>query len=57
MEELGWLKGKSVSLGGKRTRRDYRLTNLGEQVLELMRGKIRGLYDEVVYRDRKGGKL
>src|SRR6516225_8310468 len=48
MEKLGWLKGKVVSLRGRRTRRDYRLTTKGEKVLKLMRVKIRELYEEVV---------
>jgi DNA-binding PadR family transcriptional regulator len=48
MEKLGWLKGKPFSLGGRRTRRDYRLTAKGQQVLEFMRGKIRELYEEIV---------
>jgi PadR family transcriptional regulator PadR len=48
MEKLGWLRGKVVSLGGRRTRRDYRLTHKGDQVLEFMREKIGELYKEVV---------
>ncbi len=48
MERLGWLRGKVVSLGGRRSRRDYRLTAQGEKVLALMRGQIRELYVEVV---------
>jgi DNA-binding PadR family transcriptional regulator len=58
MEKLEWLKGKVVSLGGRRTRRDYRLTHKGDKLLELMRGKIRELYEEVVVQgDRKGRTL
>ncbi len=48
MERLGWLKGKAVARGGRRARRDYRLTAEGGKVLELMRGQIRELYEEVV---------
>src|SRR3974390_3171410 len=48
MERLGWLGGRAVSLGGRRTRGDYRLTAQGEKVLGLMRGQIRELYEEVV---------
>ena len=55
MERLGWLGGKAVSLGGRRTRRDYRLTAQGEKVLELLRGKIREMYEEIVAGE-KGGK-
>jgi len=52
MEKLGWIRGKAVSLGGRRTRRDYRLTAKGQQVLEFTRGKIQELYEELV----EGGK-
>ena len=55
MERLGWLRGKAVSLGGRRTRRDYRLTAQGEKVLEMIGGKIREMYEEVVA-SGKGGK-
>lgn len=48
MERLGWLRGKAMPRGGRRTRRDYRLTAQGEKVLALMRGQIRELYREVV---------
>jgi PadR family transcriptional regulator PadR len=57
MERLGWLKGRAVARGGRRERRDYRLTAKGQKVLELMRGKIRELYEEVVEGSRKGAKL
>ncbi len=53
MERLGWLRGKAVPLGGRRTRRDYRLTAKGGNVLKLMRPQIRELYDEIV---KEGGK-
>ncbi len=55
MERLGWLRGKAVSLGGGRTRRDYRLTARGEKVLALVRGQIREMYEEVVGGRGKGG--
>ena len=48
MERLGWLKGKADPRGGKRARKDYRLTAEGERVLELVRAQIRELYQEVV---------
>jgi len=48
MERLRWLKGKAVSLGGGRTRRDYRLSGEGRKALEVMRAKVRELYEEVV---------
>jgi PadR family transcriptional regulator, regulatory protein PadR len=43
MERLGWLKGNALSLGGRRPRRDYRLTARGEKVLGLVRQQIREL--------------
>lgn len=48
MERLGWLKSKAGPRGGKRARRDYRLTAEGKQVLEHVREQICELYDEVV---------
>ena len=48
MERLGWLKGKSNPNGGRRARKDYRLTGKGEQVLEVLRDRIKELYEEVV---------
>jgi DNA-binding PadR family transcriptional regulator len=48
MERLGWLKGKSDPNGGRRARKDYRLTRDGEQVLEVLRDRIQELYEEVV---------
>ena len=53
MERQGWLRGRAVALGGRRARRDYRLTAKGEQVLELIREKIRELYDELVKEGRQ----
>lgn len=48
MERLGWLKSRTQPGGGKRARKDYRLTAEGEKMLELVRAKIRELHDEVV---------
>ena len=48
MERLGWLRGRVVSVGGRRTRRDHRLTAKGRKVLKLLRGPVRELYAEVV---------
>jgi PadR family transcriptional regulator PadR len=50
MERLGWLKGRTDPRGGKRARKDYRLTAEGQRVLELVRAQIRELYEEVVKR-------
>ena len=47
MERLGWLKGKSDPRGGRRARKDYRLTAEGGKVLALIRGQIKELYAEV----------
>lgn len=48
MERLGWLRGKSEPDGGKRARKDYRLTQQGRKVLELLRENIKQLHDEVL---------
>src|SRR5689334_6922189 len=50
MERLGWLKGKSDPDGGKRARKDYRLTRQGRKVLAVVRENIKELYDETVAR-------
>jgi PadR family transcriptional regulator PadR len=50
MERLGWLKGKSDPDGGKRARKDYRLTREGRKVLALVRKNIKELHEEVVLR-------
>ncbi|MBI2929594.1 MAG: helix-turn-helix transcriptional regulator [Verrucomicrobia bacterium] len=48
MERLGWLKSRADPRGGKRARRDYRLTPEGGKVLHHVRAQLRELYDEVV---------
>jgi PadR family transcriptional regulator, regulatory protein PadR len=48
MERLGWLEGQAASAGGRRARRDYRLTREGRSVLALIREQIKELYEEVV---------
>lgn len=53
MERLGWLRGTTDPEGGKRARRDYRLTKEGRKVLELVREQIRELHHEVV--EEEGG--
>src|SRR5690349_15294054 len=52
MERLGWLKSKSDPNGGRRARKDYRLTREGRKVLDVLRDRIEELYGEVV-RDAK----
>jgi DNA-binding PadR family transcriptional regulator len=44
----GWLNCKSNPLGGKRARKDYRLTGKGKKVLKLIREQVKELYQEVV---------
>ena len=57
MERLGWLQGKSDPDGGKRARKDYRLTRQGRKVLKVLRENIEELYDETVRRaSRKNPK-
>jgi PadR family transcriptional regulator PadR len=53
MERLGWLKATVERDGGKRARRDYRLTKEGEKVLDLVRARLRELYGEVVAKAAK----
>ena len=48
MERLGWLRSKADPRGGRRARKDYRLSAGGRQVLALVRDQIRELHDEVV---------
>ena len=48
MERLGWLKGKADAGGGRRARRDYRLTTQGHKVLAQVREQIKELYEEVI---------
>lgn len=48
MERAGWLKCKIAAGGGRRARRDYRLTSEGKKVLALIREQIKELYAEVI---------
>jgi DNA-binding PadR family transcriptional regulator len=57
MEQLGWLKGKARPGGGRRARKDYRLTGEGGKVLALIRGQIKELYEEVVVEARQKGHM
>jgi DNA-binding PadR family transcriptional regulator len=56
MERLGWLKGKSDPNGGRRARKDYRLTGAGQQVLAVLRDQIKELYEEVVGEAKRNKK-
>jgi PadR family transcriptional regulator PadR len=53
--QRGWLNCKSDSQGGKRARKDYRLTAKGRRVLKLIREQVSELYEEVVV-ESKGTK-
>ena len=48
MERVGWLKGTADPAGGKRARKDYRLTSKGGQALKVVHEQIKELYAEVV---------
>jgi DNA-binding PadR family transcriptional regulator len=48
MATLGWLNCKVEPGGGKRARKDYRLTSDGRKVLAMLRAQVRELYEEVV---------
>jgi DNA-binding PadR family transcriptional regulator len=48
MERVGWLKCKVDPEGGRRARKDYRLTSKGKKILALIREQIMELYKEVV---------
>jgi PadR family transcriptional regulator, regulatory protein PadR len=54
MVRRGWLRVRAAGKGA-RARKDYRLTTKGKKVLELLRGQIKELYDEVVL--EKDGNL
>ncbi len=53
MEKLRWLKCKADPAGGRRARRDYRLTPEGRKVLALIRTQIIELYEEVAAEPKK----
>ncbi len=44
----GWLVCRRARGGGKRARKDYRLTAQGRKVLLLLREQVKELYEEVV---------
>ena len=48
MTRLGWLKCKVDPEGGRRARKDYRLTPSGREVLKLLRTQVCELFEEVV---------
>ncbi len=48
MTRLGWLKCRKDPDGGRRARKDYRLTATGRAVLKMLKAQIRELHEEVV---------
>jgi DNA-binding PadR family transcriptional regulator len=48
----GWL-AVTAQGGGRRARKDYRLTQKGKKVLKLIRAQIQELYEEVVAEKEK----
>ena len=48
MTRMGWLKCRVAPRGGRRARKDYRLTSEGKKVLALIRKQVRELHQEVV---------
>ena len=53
MERLGWLKSTCDPNGGKRARRDYRLTKEGRKMLSVIREQLEELHGEVVKNSRR----
>ena len=52
MTRMGWLKCRVDPGGGRRARKDYRLTFAGKKVLALIRKQVRELHQEVVVEAR-----
>lgn len=48
LRQRGWLACESDRQGGRRARKDYRLTPKGRRVFELIRAQVKELYEEVV---------
>lgn len=48
MEKHGWLQSSVDPRGGPRARREYTLTEKGQEVLSLIRGQVDEMYREVV---------
>ena len=57
MQRLGWLKCTVDPEGGRRARKDYRLTSEGRRVLGLIREQIKQLHEEVVEEPKRNEKL
>ncbi len=52
MAQRGWLRAEGKDPAGPKDRRNYRLTAEGRKVLQLLRSRVKELYEEVVV----GGK-
>ncbi len=50
MSRLGWLKCSALPGGGRRARKNYRLTRQGGKVLELIRQRLKELHGEVTHK-------
>jgi DNA-binding PadR family transcriptional regulator len=48
MERLGWLACQKDSKGGLRARKDYHLTAKGQKALDVVRGKLIELFEELI---------
>jgi len=48
LENHGWLRSERAEAAGPRTRKNYRLTKKGKQVLRRIRPYVRELYEEVL---------
>ncbi len=53
MQRLGWLRCKVAPGGGRRARKDYRLTGEGQRVLGVIREQLKELHREVVVEARR----
>jgi PadR family transcriptional regulator, regulatory protein PadR len=56
MHRLGWLKCKVEPGGGRRARKDYRLSSTGRKVLSLVQEQIKELHEEVVLKTHPKNK-
>ncbi len=56
MKRLGWLRSKAEPGGGKRARRDYRLTSEGRKVLEIIRKQVVELHEEIATKAERASK-
>jgi DNA-binding PadR family transcriptional regulator len=54
MERLGWLRCKRDPDGGRRARKDYRLTSEGRKILEIIKSRLKELHEEVILETHHG---